>query len=184
MRAGDDVALPLEGRHWTFAVKLYSRPGVADCCLALQERLGVDVPLLLFAVFALHDRGISIDRNGVAALDARVTEWRAEMVVPLRGLRRRLKTGPKPAANAETAALREDIKRAELKAERIELAMLAQEWGQLEPRRLSSDIDPRPVVMGVIGYFADQNGFGQHLAEVPEIAECVDLICTVARTPA
>ncbi|HEX6103216.1 MAG TPA: TIGR02444 family protein, partial [Alphaproteobacteria bacterium] len=37
---------------WSFSVALYGRPGVAPACLALQDRFGCDVNLLLFAIWA------------------------------------------------------------------------------------------------------------------------------------
>ena len=39
------------GALWDFAVRLYAEPGVGEACLALQDRFGVDVPLLLWAAW-------------------------------------------------------------------------------------------------------------------------------------
>src|SRR5690242_6327161 len=99
--------LALDGPHWSFALRLYGRPGVSGACLALQDRLGVDVNVLLFALFAAADAGKAIDENDVAEMDRAVSAWRADVIFPLRALRRRLKEGPEPAPNAITDGLRE-----------------------------------------------------------------------------
>ena len=43
---------------WDFSLAVYGRPGVAPACLALQQRHGADVNLLLFcAWFGAAHRG-------------------------------------------------------------------------------------------------------------------------------
>jgi uncharacterized protein (TIGR02444 family) len=120
-----DAALEVKGAQWLFALEFYARPGVADALLLLQERLGVDVCLLLFALFVGREQGVVLDTGELAHLDAAVIAWRAEVVLPLRALRRRMRNGPEPAPSTATEPLREQIKAAEICAEQIELAMLA-----------------------------------------------------------
>lgn len=43
--------LNLENRFWRFSLAVYAAPGVADECLALQERCGIDVNILLFCAW-------------------------------------------------------------------------------------------------------------------------------------
>lgn len=113
---------PAETPLWDEAVALYGRPGVAEACLFLQDRLGADVPLLLFAAWlGLRGRALGDEAERV---EDEVAAWREEVVRPLRAIRRRLRSGPPPAPDAETEALRETIKRAELAAEKLELARL------------------------------------------------------------
>lgn len=109
---------------WDFAVSLYRRNGVAIACLALQDRRSVDVPVLLFAAW-LGRRAIALAEKDVATIDASIGAWRADVILPLRSVRRTLKSGPPPAPSSVTEALRERVKSAELEAERIELAVLA-----------------------------------------------------------
>lgn len=108
---------------WDWAVRLYGRPGVAEACLALQDEAGADVPLALWALWR-HAHGRPPDAACLAAAESAVGLWREEVVKPLRTLRRRLKNGPPPAPDAESAGLRERVKAAELEAERIELSIL------------------------------------------------------------
>lgn len=109
---------------WSFMLRLYARPGVASACLRLQDEAGVDVPLLLAAFFAVS-QGHSLGADEAARLDADVAEWRRNVVQPLRALRRGMKADGTVQRLPEGRALREDVKALELRAERIEAAMLA-----------------------------------------------------------
>jgi uncharacterized protein (TIGR02444 family) len=108
---------------WTFAVDLYAAPGVADACLGLQDRHGCDVNVLLFAAWMGAVRHHALAPAEMVEAAASVHDWHAEIVRPLRGVRRRLKSGPLPAPDA-SEALRTRIKAIEIEAERIELATL------------------------------------------------------------
>jgi uncharacterized protein (TIGR02444 family) len=120
-----DTDLDAEGPQWSFAVDLYRRPAVSEACLALQDRLGGDVCLVLFALFIAREHQIGLAHSDFASLDEAVADWRREVIEPLRSVRRRLKLAPHPAPSPHTNAVRQYIQRAELAAEQIELAMLA-----------------------------------------------------------
>src|SRR3546814_5478507 len=81
----DDIAL--DGAHWRFSVAVYGRPEVPASCLHLQDTYGVDVNVLLLALFAAR-RGRGVDGAGVARLDRAVQALRARVTVPLRPIRR------------------------------------------------------------------------------------------------
>ncbi len=108
---------------WDFALRLYKAPDVADACLALQEKNGVDVPVLLFAAW-LKQGSIALSPAKTVQIIGLVDEWRDEVVAPLRAIRQRMKTGPKPGPDKHTETLRDAVKAAELSAERIELMEL------------------------------------------------------------
>ena len=105
---------------WRFSLRFYRQPQVADACIALQEEAGVDVNLLLFLLWqATHARKLSAAE--VAGLEGRIVAWRDMTVVPLRAVRRALKSRPPPLVAAATAELfRTRIKAAELEAERLQ----------------------------------------------------------------
>jgi uncharacterized protein (TIGR02444 family) len=109
---------------WDFAVQLYSTPGVADACLALQDRRGCDVNVVLFAAWMGAVRCDRVTIRDFGEIVARIKPWHNEIVRPLRAIRRRLKSGPFPAPSSATEKLREGIKAAELECERIELLQL------------------------------------------------------------
>lgn len=105
---------------WTFAVHLYKRAQVAESCLLLQDH-GANVCLLLCAAW-LEQRSVACTPERLTALGAIATQWSAEVVVPLRGLRQQWRD---PAQHdARLAQLREAVKALELQAERILLERL------------------------------------------------------------
>jgi uncharacterized protein (TIGR02444 family) len=98
------------GTLWRFSLDFYPRPGVAAACLALQDRHGRDVNLVLFAVWVgLSGRG-RLNPAGLAGAEAAIGPWRGEMIEKLRELRRKAKSGG--------GDLYEALKSAELLAER------------------------------------------------------------------
>jgi uncharacterized protein (TIGR02444 family) len=104
---------------WRFSLRLYRRPEVADACIALQEEAGVDVNLLLFLLWQ-GTLGRTLSAAEVAELERRIGPWRNATVVPLRALRRALKSPPELVAPATAEHFRTRIKAAELEAERLQ----------------------------------------------------------------
>ncbi len=104
---------------WRFSLRLYRAPGVAEACITLQEESGADVNLLLFLLWhGLQKRRVSADE--VARLDQKTAAWRERAVIPLRAIRRALKS-PQGLVEAGTAeAFRTRIKAVELEAERLQ----------------------------------------------------------------
>jgi len=120
------VISDMEGEHspfWNFSLEFYSRPRVAPACLELQDNAGVDVNVLFYLMF-LAQQGRQLNRDDVARIDATVLAWRDRAVKPLRSLRRDLKNRLAQSDVAAIAALRTEVKRIELEAERIEQQML------------------------------------------------------------
>ncbi|MBD2837147.1 TIGR02444 family protein [Pseudomonas sp. JM0905a] len=105
---------------WTFALRLYTEPGVEQACLHLQDS-GGDVCLLLTACW-LGRRGAAFDASRLDTLLSVCEPWQEEVVKPLRALRQnwRAQAQDDPAL----AGLREQIKALELEAERKLLARL------------------------------------------------------------
>lgn len=110
-------------RLWRWSGEVYRRPGVAEACLRLQDEHGADVNLALALVWAGAE-GIALDAAALVPLTEISQRWQAQVVAPLRGVRRALKGGVGAAAPA-AQALREEIKTIELEAERVELELLA-----------------------------------------------------------
>jgi uncharacterized protein (TIGR02444 family) len=97
---------------WEFSLAVYGRPGVPAACVALQDRHGLDVNVLLFAAWAGVACGVALSAERLAAVDSAIAAWRQEVVRPLRAVRRRVK--------AEDDALYQRMKAVELEAERIQ----------------------------------------------------------------
>lgn len=108
--------LPPAPDFWSFSLDFYARPGVAEACLELQDRHGLDVNLVLYCCW----RGDVLSEAQIQAAIGLTAPWREEAVQPLRALRRRLKPGFPPFPEAGVLALRKRIADAELEAERLQ----------------------------------------------------------------
>src|SRR5262245_11876187 len=97
---------------WRFSLQFYRLPAVADACIELQEQAGVDVNVLLFLLWAAQKRR-KFAAPEIAALDRRVSDWRQSTVIPLRAIRRDLKTPPDLMAAPIVEAFRTRIKAVE-----------------------------------------------------------------------
>ena len=109
---------------WDFSIAVYRRPGVGDACLALQEKRGIDVNLLLYFAWLGIAQGQRLGSDEIASVVIHAAAWHDGVVRPLRVLRTAMKGGAKGAPPALAERLRGQIKSAELNAERIEQQML------------------------------------------------------------
>ncbi len=75
---------------WTFTLAVYQREGVSPACIALQDRLGLDVNFLLLCLFA-GSRGHELSADDFARVEERVAPWRSNVIHPLRAVRRWLR---------------------------------------------------------------------------------------------
>ena len=119
MSAAETQSSPQGSPFWRFSLRFYRQPKVADACIALQEEAGVDVNLLLFLLWhATQSRALSPAE--VADLERRIGAWRDATVIPLRAVRRALKSPPGLVEPATAEAFRTRIKQVELEAERLQ----------------------------------------------------------------
>lgn len=103
---------------WQFSLDFYERDGVAAACLTLQDHLGLDVNILLYAAW-LASQGRTASVADFEQVDLLIAPWREEVIRPLRRIRRWLK---EPGPDASVGSIREyraGIKSAELEAEKI-----------------------------------------------------------------
>jgi uncharacterized protein (TIGR02444 family) len=104
---------------WRFSVKFYAEPGVAPACIELQDQAGVDVNILFFLLWNAGE-GRTFGVTEVAELERLMGPWRTMTVVPIRDVRRALKSPP-PVMSSEVAeGFRTRIKAVELEAERLQ----------------------------------------------------------------
>lgn len=113
-----------ENPFWDFSLAVYARDGVAPACLSLQDRLGVDVNILLYCCWIGSQHGTVLDADMVSRLVSKVSDWKTHVVEPLRGVRRALKPGFEGPPSEGQETLRSSVKQAELQAERLEQDML------------------------------------------------------------
>jgi uncharacterized protein (TIGR02444 family) len=131
---------------WQFSLSFYRQSGVSDACIALQDEYGIDVNLLLFLLWRA-DQGRLLSAGEVRKLDDRVRGWRSDAVIPIRDIRRKLKSARTLIEPAQQEAFRTKLKAIELEAERLQQQALY-ELSQSEP--LGKEIDPSTTAHGNI----------------------------------
>lgn len=104
---------------WRFSLALYARPGVAAALIALQDRSGHDVNLMLYALWLGTHTLRPAAEEFAAAQDA--VGLLVDEISELRRQRRRLRDVPNP----DLAALRRRVLRLELETERLVQHQLA-----------------------------------------------------------
>jgi uncharacterized protein (TIGR02444 family) len=119
MSPAEQSPSPAGSPFWRFSLGFYRQPGVGDACIALQDGAGVDVNLLLFLLWQAS-RGRAFTVADVVDLDRRIGAWRDMTVVPLRQVRRALRSPPALVDAPTAEAFRNKIKAVELEAERLQ----------------------------------------------------------------
>ena len=111
---------------WNFSLEIYAGEGVAEACLDLQDRRGCDVNVLLFCCWLGASGRPTLTADRLRALLKVSDVWQAEIVRPLRQVRRLLRDKPWHEALPETVdAARRRVADAELAAEHAEQLKLA-----------------------------------------------------------
>ena len=100
-------------------MKFYAVPGVAPACIELQDRAKVDVNVLFFLLWNATQKPRA-DAAEVAEVERMIGAWRDMAVVPIRKVRRALKSPPPVMAPDAAEGFRTRIKAVELEAERLQ----------------------------------------------------------------
>jgi uncharacterized protein (TIGR02444 family) len=122
---------------WRFAEEYYQRPGVEAACLQLQAR-GADVCLLICGIW-LGCRGVACTTARIGQLQALAQPWQRQVVERLRQVRQDWRDAAQ--GDEALAALREQVKRLELQAERVQLQRLAaasHDWPAVDGQTLDA----------------------------------------------
>jgi uncharacterized protein (TIGR02444 family) len=119
---------------WQYAIDLYRQEGVESDFLIAQNQYGLDVPVLIFALYCSNiGRGFHAPQCVELA-----RKWAQDVVNPLRAARIALKTPPQDVNFAEAQTLRAKVKAAELESER--LVLIALDGLPCEPSILSASL--------------------------------------------
>ncbi len=109
-------------RFWDFSVRTYRQTGVAEACLALQNRYGLDVNVLLFCCWFGATRG-TLDESTIRSVLEFSEPWADQVVRPLRFARTWMKTtgcAHPGVSRDDCMRLREQIKNVEFEAEYLQ----------------------------------------------------------------
>ncbi len=110
---------------WNFSLEFYAAPGVEESCLALQDRRGADVNLVLLALWAAS-RGRLLDTETIATAERIARPWRETVTEPIRAARRALKEPPAGFDGEAASALRRRLQALEIEAERLQQMAIAE----------------------------------------------------------
>ena len=124
---------------WNFSLAYYAHDGVPQTLLTLQDQYDLDVNLILLAIWAGAEPTLPLKKQDFSALDTVASQWREDIVKPLRAVRRTLKT----SVFAETIGsheLRTAVAAAELDAEHSAQIALAKKMSDLAPLAATNEI--------------------------------------------
>ena len=108
---------------WEFACGRYARPGVAPCCVALQDAHGANVMLLLYCCWRAAC-GECVRGAALRQAEARVGVIDRHLLRPLRAARRAARRASDALGSAALAAGADRLMQAELAAERCQARLL------------------------------------------------------------
>jgi uncharacterized protein (TIGR02444 family) len=123
--------LEIDNAFWRFSLRVYGMPGVAAECLELQDKLGLDVNVVLFAAWLGAEWGRVLERYDLDRIEQAVARWSGDVVRPVRAVRQSLKALPE-IADPEVQALRKRVAETELLCEQIEQAVLFRLAGEID----------------------------------------------------
>ena len=130
-----------ESPFWQFSLGLYAQQDVAESCIELQDSCGVDVNVMLYILWlACQDRKLSDD--DIVAIQSSVEHWKTNVVLPLRNIRRALKTPKSGYADIDTARFREKVKTIELESEKLQQDLL---FGLMDPSQWGTNQTSRSL---------------------------------------
>ena len=107
---------------WSFTLAFYGRDGVSPALIALQDRFGHDVNLLLYACWLGLHEGVPLTAEEKNAVAERARLWRETVLIPLRATRRAIKA----AAVAGTDSVYSAAKSLEISAEQTAQRLMAE----------------------------------------------------------
>lgn len=154
---------------WSYSLATYARDEVEDLCLRLQDDHGFDVNVLLICLWVAETNQAVVRSGEIAALRAATAAWMADVVEPLRRIRRRLKDPlPYQLTTDVSEPCRSIVKTAELEGERIEQLLLVR---ALRPDRAAEKGSAKEAAVESLAAYAtllDEPGAAAPLAQLVE----------------
>jgi uncharacterized protein (TIGR02444 family) len=161
---------------WNFSLEIYAGEGVAKACLDLQDRRGCDVNVLLFCCWLGASGRPTLTADRLRAILKVSDVWQAEIVRPLRQVRRLLRDKPWHEALPETVdAARRRVADAELAAEHAEQLKLASLYTPPADR-------DRPVEKRLRAAVGNLGVYAVCLGVAPDAKDRADVVALMAAT--
>jgi uncharacterized protein (TIGR02444 family) len=159
---------------WRFAFRIYAEPGVPESLIFLQDKFSLDVSLFLFLLHLSFSEGRAVNPHAVDDLRRFIAGWRAEVVAPLRRIRRAMKTSGGPFGHPASLAFRKQVAATELKAEQIEMA-LCYDWLSSQPTLHPILADTKdPIVTEILSVLLDEKEITFRAPNVADLIHVID----------
>ncbi len=137
------------GELWRYSLELYAREGMSRALLALQDRRGADVNLLLYCCWMAQSGRGRLSAGDLRRADAAIAGWRDDVTLPLREVRRRIKGSPERWALPGASEVRRRVLETEIASERVTQGIL--ESLEISPGR--SEGGPDDARASLLSYF-------------------------------
>jgi uncharacterized protein (TIGR02444 family) len=155
---------------WSYSLATYARDEVEDLCLRLQDDHGFDVNVLLICLWVAETDRAVVRSSEIAALRAATAPWMADIVEPLRRIRRRLKDPlPYQLTTDVSEPCRSIVKTAELEGERIEQLLLVRTLRPDRPAEKGSAKEAAVESLAAYATLLDEPGAAEPLAQLVEV---------------
>jgi uncharacterized protein (TIGR02444 family) len=138
---------------WDYALPLHETKGVGEAVIALQDRHGVNVNVMLLSCWVGATGRGRLGEDGVRkAIEASRT-WNRDVVQQLRQVRRVMRPGIPPIDKALSDSIRRRILEIELDCERAEIVMLGQAFDRAAREGLPAHERADDVAANLRDYF-------------------------------
>lgn len=152
---------------WSYSLATYARDEVEGLCLRLQDDHGFDVNVLLICLWVAETDRAVLQSGEIAALRAATAAWMADIVEPLRRIRRRLKDPlPYQLTQDVSEPCRSIVKTAELEGERIEQLLLVRTLRRDRPPEKGSAKEAAVESLAAYAALLDEPGATEPLARL------------------
>jgi uncharacterized protein (TIGR02444 family) len=156
---------------WDYSLALYRQSGVEAACLAMQDRRGLDVNLLLLCCWAAAAGLPPLTERQLREAIALAGPWTQAVVGPLRKLRRQLRAGHRPFPAPQVEAVRKRVLSAELDAEHAAQLQLAGLVGKVDPAATPArDAAAARLAAGNLAHYLRQRDVVPEAADVAALA--------------
>ena len=78
-----------DAQFWQFSLSWYARPGVSQACIELQDKLGLNVNLMLLLCWC-EQQNLQLSAEQIERLGLSLKVWSEKYTQPLRQLRRQI----------------------------------------------------------------------------------------------
>lgn len=165
---------------WDYILELYSKQGVSESCLLLQDRLGVDISFLLVVIFFAEQRNVWIESDQLKEFDQGISDWRHETVRPLRAVRIRLKESLSKIPSDLGSELYRQVKASELTAEKREIEFLTETFDRNRHKSPTGNL--RDSISKVVDFYAAHSPSAPDLPSENEVQETISSLAARAQS--